>query len=405
MLSGSADSNVHVWSIPALLSFTSALNNSHVAQLTPLRSLSSHRAAVTSITIGHGHWSTNIALSAALDKTCRVWDYRIGDLLHTFLLPQIPLCLALDPADRAMYAGLEDGSIQSIDFYKQSPFEGLDGEQHGSHTPSQPLPSEHWRLPPETSSQALCLAVSYDGTTILSGHDDGKVFSWDVAKGRYAGRLLDLQVPVTNLQMMQPEGFPKPTQGLTMSLNVIKAKYENALTARKDCGGLSVVPDLYASAALSPTNLTVPRILQDRESDQDSLMGDFDTALSHSSFPSALLDQCTAAFSVPSRQSEDPTGVDEDVRREIDLLRSQLAHSRAAQLAHAERAVELNSEVLRLRDREEARLAADREQRIKNGEADQLMRENYMDELKNRKAGAQTTNTLEIEKVDVSQRD
>lgn len=46
LTTGSEDSNIHVWSIPRLLSLTS--NETHE----PLRTLSNHRAAITSLVMG-----------------------------------------------------------------------------------------------------------------------------------------------------------------------------------------------------------------------------------------------------------------------------------------------------------------------------------------------------------------
>ncbi|SLM34719.1 WD40/YVTN repeat-like-containing domain [Lasallia pustulata] len=197
LLSGSLDSNIHVWSLPTLLSFASSSVNdiSQPSLHAPLRSLANHRAAITALTVGHSASNTNIAVSASKDNTCIVWDYHTGAALHTFLLPSTPLCLTLDPADRAVYAGYDDGSIQLVDFYKNASLTQALHDPALQSTPTQALPSDRWALPSAATSAALCLDVSYDGTSILSGHQNGKVQIWDIAKGRYNIQLADFSAP------------------------------------------------------------------------------------------------------------------------------------------------------------------------------------------------------------------
>ena len=312
-------------------------------QYAPLRSLSGHRAAITSLAIGHGHMSTNIGVSAAQDKTCLVWDYRNGDLLHTFLLPLVPLCITLDPADRALFAGLEDGSVQLIDFFKNTPHSNGDNGYQGAHMPTQPSSSDRWQIPMDTPSRALCVSLSYDGTSVVTGHEDGRVICWDVGKGRYASKVCDLQAPVTNIQMIEPEGFPRTQIASTTTSNVVRPRYESSLGASSALGGLGVFPEKYAFLGLFSSPVPPPRLLTEKNV-HDCLMDDFDAALEEPSFPSAILEEGMATFSdLGSRTAN--SEAEGDLQEEVNLLRAQLAHSRAAQLAHAERAVGLSIEV------------------------------------------------------------
>lgn len=287
LLSGSPDSNIHVWSLPALLSFVqpSSTDPTQPPPRSPLRSLAHHRAPITHLVVGHGSSAANIAVSASQDNTCVVWDYHAGVPLKTFLLPATPLCLALDPADRAVYAGREDGGVQLLDFYKTptslaNPL--YDPAQQS--TPSQASPTDLWPPPNDTLGPALSLALSYDGTSLVSGHGSGKIVVWDVGRGRYVAELCDLAAPVTNLRMLSPTGFPRTaTPSLTVH-NVVKPRYEAALS--NGAGDDGAVPTDYTFSAHFTSALDLPA--PDASTARPSA---FDAALAHACFPTELLDE------------------------------------------------------------------------------------------------------------------
>jgi pre-rRNA-processing protein IPI3 len=212
LVSGSEDSNVHVWSVSRLLSL------SWKETREPLRSLSNHRAAITQLALGHSSSTTNICVSSSRDNTVIVWNYHSGDLLRTFLLSSTPLCLALDPCDRAVYVGFEDGSVQLIEFIKPDCILNPLYDTRLQTTPVQiTLPS--WTAPSETGA-ALCIGLSYDGTYLLSGHSSGKIAQWDTGRRSFSAELADLNAPVTNLFMLSP--FPGTR--LTTPQTVVKPK-------------------------------------------------------------------------------------------------------------------------------------------------------------------------------------
>lgn len=291
LLSGSIDSNIHVWNILGLLSFsapTDDQSDQHLP-LSPLRSFSSHRTAITAVAFGHSTTKNNFAVSTSKDKTCVVWDYLTCAILQTFLLPETPLCLALDPVDRAAYVGYEDGSVHFIDLYKER---GLSQQLYGSsgqETLSEPPLSDRWRLQEDASGSAiLCIQVSYDGTTLLSGHQDGKIHSWDVGKARYAHRLVDFSAPLTNLSFLPLTAFPHDAQTSGVKLNqIIKPRYGgfvNSASADTD----SAVPTSYTFTA---------RFMTDLSSLNPQSGTQFHASLSHASFPISLLNQTAACFS------------------------------------------------------------------------------------------------------------
>ena len=290
-LSGSPDTTVHLWSYPNLLSFSHPANEyDRDLPLSPVRTLSAHRGAVTSVAFGHSTSKHNIALSTSKDATLVVWDYLTGDALHTYLLQAIPLCLALDPVDRAAYIGYEDGSIHLIDFFKQSSTSQVLAESSKQSAPSQPPTSDKWAVSKHLSSPIHCLQVSYDGTALLSGHQDGRVHTWDVARGSYRQQVADFAAPVTNLAMLAPTGFHQIKRPPLKLHHVVKPRFENFATGSNASGGL---PNSYAFTAQLTTNIP----LLDSQDDKQ-----FHSALFHASFPSSLLDETLA--DIVSRRSD-----------------------------------------------------------------------------------------------------
>jgi pre-rRNA-processing protein IPI3 len=275
ILTGSEDSNVHVWSLLRLL----ALGTKE--PLEPLRTLSNHRAAITSLAIGQSTSQTNFSVSASRDNTIIVWNHDSGDLLRTFLLPSTPLCLTLDPANRAVYAGFEDGSLQMIEFFQANSTLNPLFDPNLQTTPVQVTHSP-WSAPSEPGS-TYCLGLSYDGTFLLSGHASGKISQWDTGRRAFSSELVDLNAPVTNLSMLSP--FPSPTH--TRAINVVKPK-------------LGDVQYTLTAQLCSPSCIT-----------------DFDRMVHSNGFPSEMLLDAIARFSDP--QSSSSSG-DEKLRKENEEL-------------------------------------------------------------------------------------
>lgn len=301
VLSGSPDSSLNLWAIPPLLSFTASLSNdpSQPLPFSPVRSLSSHRAAISAVAFGHGSSKTNIAISTSDDNACIIWSLSSGDVLHTYLLQDPPQCLAVDPADRAVYVGYGDGSIQVIDFYKKPSLSNPLYDSALQHTPTQPPTSDRWRLD-SVASPILCLELSYDGTTLLSGHEDGKIRTWNIPTKTFFSQLADFSFPITNLLMLPLAGFPNLPQPKLKLHNVVKPRYEGSLDVNgSGGGGGGGMSKASASISTTPANYTfsvqfastLPSSPTGRCS---SARSSFQECLTHPSFPTSLLEEGVA---------------------------------------------------------------------------------------------------------------
>ncbi|TVY23190.1 Pre-rRNA-processing protein [Lachnellula hyalina] len=304
LVTGSEDSNIHVWSIPRLLS----LSSSETQQ--PLRSLSNHRAAITSLAIGHSSSSTNICVSASKDNTILVWNYHTGDLLRTFLLPSTPFCLALDPCDRAVYAGFEDGSLQGIEFSHPNSIINPLYDTTLQTTPVQ-ITTPPWISPSEPGA-ALCVGLSYDGTYLFSGHATGKIAQWDTGRRAFSSELTDLNAPVTNLLMSSP--FPQ--KRLTRASTVVKPKLGEG--------------QYVFTAQLSKTTASNSK---------------FSRAVETQGLPADLLEDAIARFAQPASTSTHATSSsgDEKLRQENAELWKVVNEQRALQKKTFEKYTKLKS--------------------------------------------------------------
>ncbi|KAJ9641415.1 Pre-rRNA-processing protein ipi3 [Coniosporium tulheliwenetii] len=283
LLSGSADSNIHVWSLPSLLSFSTPSS-----QRTPLHTLSSHRGAITALATGHSSTPANIAVSASTDSTAIVWDYHTGAQLRTYLLGTPPLALVLDATDTAFYAGYADGSVQVVEFFPRGAGQAQTAvdtlrDADAAVAPVQPPLSTRWHAENQDLGAAHCVALSWDGSTLLSGHESGKLGAWDTGRGGFRSVVAMLPGPVTNLRFLPVTGWP-----VVPGREMEEPSFRNS----------GVVPGNYTFTAQFVSTLPTLRF----SADEDVEIGfgargskrrktAFEEALTHTSFPAALLEE------------------------------------------------------------------------------------------------------------------
>ncbi|PSS03202.1 WD40-repeat-containing domain protein [Coniella lustricola] len=213
LLTGSDDSNVHVWSLAQLLELDST------EEREPTVSFSNHRGAITALTVSPGNNpETSLCVSASKDKTCIIWNYHSGQVLRTLLFSSFPTCLSLDPALRGVFASTKDGSIFSVDFFGPNPLLGPKSEEASTvvqvSTPFCTSPTE--------SGPASCLALTHDGTVLLSGHPKGQIHVWTITdRSANSGpkELTNLNAAVTNILFTSPLSAAAPA---TKALTVVK---------------------------------------------------------------------------------------------------------------------------------------------------------------------------------------
>ncbi|KAK7515604.1 WD40-repeat-containing domain protein [Phyllosticta citriasiana] len=303
LLSASADSNIHVWSLPNLSSFLAPSSPS------PVHTLSNHRGAITALAVGHSSSAANIVVSVSKDNTAIVWDYKKNALLATYLLGDTPLALALDSADRGFFATYEDGSLQYIDFYAQADNEPTLGatdslrDPETSYTPITPPSSS--RRPSDQGlglGAGLSITLSWDGTTVLTGHASGKVVKWSASGGQSSQAMASLPGSVTNLSFVAPSGFSADSKEEGFKIHTI-VKPRLDLKANISEGEIvSPVPQNYTFSAQLVGNISRPSISA-LESPRKGQKSAFEEALTHVSFPSDFLEQSLAELATFTNSS------------------------------------------------------------------------------------------------------
>ena len=328
---------MHVWSLVALLSFTDPSRTalSTASQRSPVRTLANHHAPVTSLVVGHSGSFSNVAVSGSQDGSCIVWDYHTGDLLRTVLLSRPPTCLALDPCDRAFYAGHEDGSIQLFDFYgKSAPVTHPLHDGGLRARAARAAPSHLWGLPSLDLGSTLCLAVLYEGNYVISGHRGGKVCQWDVSSGKFVKELADHGVPVTNIQALPAVGFhPASAPRLTVH-QVVKPRYDPSFAAGGEPEN-GIAPLAYTLRAQFTSALPQPDVLP------GSSMQMLEAAMTQPSFPASFLDaslsqlgestclQADAAAGAKQTTGGEAVPEAQHLQQRVDDLQSQLQNLRS----------------------------------------------------------------------------
>ncbi|MCJ1469884.1 Pre-rRNA-processing protein ipi3 [Pseudocyphellaria aurata] len=359
LLSGSPDCMIHLWSIPSLLSFldTSSNDSGQTLPLSPEKSFSNHRAAINALEFGHSSSTANIAVSASQDNTCIVWDYSSGTALHTYLLPTAPLCLAIDPADRAAYVGYEDGGVQALNFYSQNTFTHPLHNPALQSTPTQPPPADRWPSP-SPPSPVLSLQVGYDSTSLVSGHANGAIRTWAVGKGRFAAAVADLSAAVTNLKMLPPTGFPTSSAPPLKIHQVIKPRYEGTLGGSNNKPTFGIPPNYTFTAQLAST-LSVPNAVPSK----------FHSALTSPTFPPSLLDASIAELALLPSTTQDDASMSangsEDLNEQNTHLLAQLNAALHAQRSAMKQVLDMDRERWRRGEAERVKREKKRQRRAR----------------------------------------
>lgn len=329
ILSGSQDSTVQIWSLSRLLSFEpseSSYTGGDAANA-PISSFTQHRGAITALACGHSRPVTNFAISASEDSTCYIWHIDSSQVLRTVLLPSVPTCIALDPADRAAYLGHASGSVSQIDILNLSNPAGLNDDPR---LPSQIAEKYQW-TPSSDAGSMHCIGISYDGTFLVSGHEKGHLLRWDVAKHKVASEISRLGQPVTSVHMLRPDGLSN-NQPVGFDVGeVVKPKLE--LGSQVENGSISIPASYKLHASLHG---------QQRGSDTGSAAA---TAMTTRGWPDSLLTAAVEALqrtggNIYSEDSNNSSHRAESLRAENESLKTRVAAYKAAELDRMDRSLQ-----------------------------------------------------------------
>lgn len=215
-------------------------------------------------------------------------------LLRTFLLVGIANAIALDVLDRGFYTTYDNGSVQLVDFYDTQ--ESTTRSLHNNHdysTPIQPGSFRQWTAAsPESAASdlgaGLSLLLSWDGSRILSGHQSGRVISWQVATGSCQANFAMFPGPVTNL-VASPNPLLSKSGLRKFKVHSIVKPHIESITERVDA---TLIPGNYTFKAQLLGQIDASQILATEANEDTKLRQSiFEQALTHSSFPTSLLEE------------------------------------------------------------------------------------------------------------------
>ena len=339
----------------------------------PLRTFSDHRSAVLAVAISNSHTSTSVAVSSSSDNLCIIWDYHTGNSLRVFLLSSPAANLVLDPANRAIYAGHKDGSVQMINMLN-------DGNQANSGFNSDQSSKDRWQDKMISEKPILSLGLSYDGTLLLSGHQDGRVHIWDIAKGIYSRCLHVQSSPVTNIIVSSPLGFLRKSQKPVKVVTIVKPRAD--FVAAESTNGLSKPSTLssYSFTGHFSSEINISRFSS--KNGDDELTAEFDAALAHNTLPAEYLEDGLATFSGRlESHSFSQASIDNKIDEELKEAKEQLEASRKLNkyaLGHVDK---LNNELRWFKDRDKAKEKAKSARRLREAKAAETMRKKAMGEM------------------------
>lgn len=192
LVTGSEDTRCLIWRTLDLVSIYNSSQSQDTVK--PYASFHDHSLPVTDLAVlASGNINDLRLYTVSLDNTLRIYDITTRKLLTTFVLPHGIECLTLDPANRAIYVGMTNGLIRTVLLYtiKNSTLESIGGnnkiitldndvelKQLFVHHQQQATKKKN---EPEdnTPIKVTQLAISFDGTNLISGDSAGRVFVSD----------------------------------------------------------------------------------------------------------------------------------------------------------------------------------------------------------------------------------
>lgn len=209
LVSASLDARIFVW---RLLDLVSSQESGAVPA--PLHTFSDHTLSVTKVCIGKGKFNEARIVSCSLDGTVRLYDAVAGSLLTTFIVPQPVHSIALDPAERTIYAGTQNGGIYIIPLYKRDVSTNFIQAVGGSNSVISINDSPDVVLSHHTKP-VQCLSLSFDAVYLVSGDEEGQLVKWDLSTNQLETkyRLATVSGAISSIHTMIVPTAAHPIQG------------------------------------------------------------------------------------------------------------------------------------------------------------------------------------------------
>lgn len=195
LVSGGADARVAAWLVAELIL------PSH-ANPKPVAAFASHSLGVTDVALVEGRYAADLRLfSASKDATVRLYTVVPANPLATFVFTHPVHCLAADHACRAIYAGLEDGTVRSVPLYRINHNHVLEAVLGTNKVVSVDENSGVFAQHQAEDCVPTRLLVTADGTALVSGDTHGRVFVTDVATRQVLKTYTPVKSPIAHVEL------------------------------------------------------------------------------------------------------------------------------------------------------------------------------------------------------------
>ncbi|KAK9463693.1 WD40-repeat-containing domain protein [Lipomyces oligophaga] len=175
LFTGGTDARIHCWSTYTLCSIQE--NYEH---LKPVATGNQHSLSITGIYCGYGSIHDARLYSISDDASLRVWNASDLTLYSTFVFEKPLKSLVVDSAERTAFTGSNSGLIYNVPLY-HSVQESTGVEYTGGLQKVVDMSLEDTKTFQCHQGDVLALDLSYDGTQLVSGGNDGSVIIWDIA--------------------------------------------------------------------------------------------------------------------------------------------------------------------------------------------------------------------------------
>ncbi|RCK60590.1 Pre-rRNA-processing protein IPI3 [Candida viswanathii] len=192
LITGGEDARCIVWNLAELISIydrSSTGDDAAGAVVKPYWQITDNTLPITDVLMNEAAVLNDLKLyTTSRDSTVRIYDVMTKSCLTTFILTDSVECLTIDPANRALYVGLSNGLIRTIPLYTINPhtsvLESIGGMNKIITVDQDPNLTNtfvaHQQAGEKDGTAVTKLAISLDGTNILSGDAQGRVFVSDV---------------------------------------------------------------------------------------------------------------------------------------------------------------------------------------------------------------------------------
>lgn len=221
---GSKDSRIIIHSINSLFMNNISEDNDNNNEK-PFAIITDHTLPITSLHFNKGLNNDIKLISSSLDSTVRIYSLTSNIELLTTIVSTNPItALAIDPAFRALYLGMSNGQIRSVDLFKINPknkiIEAVGGlgkiitlKPDIDYNETFNCHEDQYKAIDENKVSITQLKVSFDGTLLVSGDDKGALFVIDITTKQIRKKLKELVGPISNIELW--------------SINVNDKKFEN----------------------------------------------------------------------------------------------------------------------------------------------------------------------------------